>query len=227
MKRITTARLTKYNHQTLECRPHGRPGRPKVLVVDQAYGDFSVSLGMADETTFNRMLSDAIIENPDSDILVKTHPDALAGERTGYYDSVRTEGHVFRVAVPVNPYALIEMVDKVYVCSTQLGFEALMSGKEVHVYGMPFYAGWGLTIDKQTCSRRRIRRSLEDVFHAVYMKYTKWVNPGTGQRCSIDEAIDWLISMRREYALARKFFFIRKAGRYMFGRVAGRSDGGA
>lgn len=89
------------------------------------------------------MLDAAIKENPDADILVKTHPDAMTGVRNGYYDNLKEQGNIFRVTMPINPYALMEVVDKVYVCSTQFGFEALMAGKEVHVFGMPFYAVGG------------------------------------------------------------------------------------
>ena len=216
--RIVGSKLTKYNHQPLDCPYPGRRGRPKVLVVDQSYGDWSVKLGLADDATFAEMLADAVRENPDADILVKTHPDAMTGERRGYYDSVVEEGRVFRVTFPANPYSLLEHVDKVYVCTTQLGFEALMAGKEVHVYGMPFYAGWGLTVDRLKCPRRTVRRSLEEMFHVAYVTYTKWVDPSTGRRCSVDAAIDRLLSLRREYAFARRFFFLRSGLRRLAGR---------
>jgi capsular polysaccharide export protein len=38
-----------------------------------------------------------------------------------------------------------------------MGFEALLLGKAVHCFGMPFYAGWGLTHDSKTCPRRQGR----------------------------------------------------------------------
>lgn len=218
MGRIVASRLTKYNHQPLCCPPIGTPGRSKVLVVDQSYGDFSVGLGMANDDTFSEMLQDALRENPDSEVLVKTHPDAMTGEWRGYYDSLRAGGRVFRVTAPVNPYSLLEQVSKVYVCTTQMGFEALMAGKEVHVYGMPFYAGWGLTVDRQRCARRTARRSLEEIFHVVYISYTKWVDPCTGRVCAIDDAIDRLISLRREYAVAKRFFFLRRGLRRILRR---------
>lgn len=221
MGRIVGNRLTKYNHQPFECPQVGTPGRSKVLVVDQSYGDFSVRLGMANDKTFSDMLQDAMRENPDAEILVKTHPDAMTGERKGYYDSLRADGRVFRVTAPVNPYSLLDHVSKVYVCSTQMGFEALMAGREVHVYGMPFYAGWGLTVDRQRCPRRTARRSLEEIFHVVYRSYTKWVNPCSGRVCTIDEAIDNLIRLRREYAVAKRFFFLRSGLRRILGRQTG------
>ena len=200
IRRIVTERLTKYNHQSQATPAVGHKGARKVLVVDQSYGDYAIRKEWADDSTFARMLDDAINENPDADILVKTHPDTMTGAKRGYYDSVKEEGRVFRVTSPVNPYSLFDAVDDVYVCSTQLGFEALMAGHRMHVYGMPFYAGWGLTIDRQKNPRRTRTRSLEEVFYAFYVLYTHWVDPETGRPCSIDKAIDWLLKVRDEYA---------------------------
>jgi capsular polysaccharide export protein len=95
-------------------------------------------------------------------------------------------------------------VDKVYVCSTQFGFEALMCGKEVHVFGMPFYAGWGLTKDRQTCERRTNIRSLEEIFYIAYIMYSYYVNPEKKCRCEIEEAMDYLLNLREEYMKSKE-----------------------
>lgn len=85
------------------------------------------------------------------------------------------------------------------VCTTQLGFEALMCEKEVHVFGIPFYQGWGLTIDEQKCERRTNKRTLEEVFYIAYIMYSHYVNPDKKARCEIEEAMDYLLKMRKEY----------------------------
>ena len=99
-----------------------------------------------------------------------------------------------------------KLFDKVYVCTTQFGFEALMCGKEVRVFGMPFYAGWGLTNDEQICERRTNARSLEEVFYIAYILYSHYVNPDTKKVCEIEEAMDYLLKLREEY-------FAQKIGR--------------
>lgn len=210
MDRILREQVTKYNHQSREPLRVGRDGRRKVLVVDQSYGDASIALGCADERTFERMLADAVRENPDADILVKTHPDTMTGKRKGYYSQLKEGGNVFKVTAPVNPYVLMASVDTVYVCTTQLGFEALMAGKRVKVYGLPFYAGWGVTEDAQTCPRRTRKRTLEELFHIFYLRYTHWVDPVRQRPCTLDEAIDRILSLRREYRWAKHFFWLRK-----------------
>ena len=201
--RIVGEKLTKYNHQPLDEPSVGRPGRRKVLVVDQSYGDFAIKKGWADDSTFEKMLADAVRDNPDADVIVKTHPDTMTGRRKGYYDSLKEHDNVFRATMPINPYSLMALVDRVYVCSTQFGFEALMAGKEVHVYGMPFYAGWGLTHDIQRNPRRTRTRTLEEVFYIFYVMYTHWYNPDTGKPCAIEEAIDWLLKVREEWRRMR------------------------
>jgi len=199
IKTIISNKLSKYNHQVSAQTEFGRKGRHKVLVVDQSYGDYSIRKGWASEDTFSRMLSDAIRDNPDFDVLVKTHPDTMTGIKNGYFQSVKEKGNLFRVVDPVNPYSIIDQCDKVYVCSTQLGFEALLANREVHVYGMPFYAGWGATIDDQVNPRRTMKRSVEELFYIFYIMYTKWCNPSIGKPCEIEGAIDWLLKIREEY----------------------------
>lgn len=215
MSRIVCEKITKYNHQSRVAREYGRPGRRKVLVVDQSFGDASIRLGCAGEETFVRMLEDAKRENPDADILVKTHPDTLTGARKGYYSGLKESDNVFRVTDAINPYVLLQDVDTVYVCTTQLGFEALMAGKRVKVYGLPFYAGWGVTEDVIVCPRRTRKRSLEELFAIFYLRYTKWVDPVRRCACTIDEAIDRIIKLRREYRWVKKLFWIRRTVRYV------------
>ena len=50
------------------------------------------------------------------------------------------------------------MVDEVHVNSSLAGFEALLRGTKVSTYGVPFYAGWGLTEDHGPIPARRTAR---------------------------------------------------------------------
>ncbi|MCD7739751.1 MAG: hypothetical protein LUH11_00155, partial [Candidatus Gastranaerophilales bacterium] len=195
---IVKNHLTKYNHQPIYEPDIGRAGVVKVLVVDQSYGDMSILKGLADEGTFHNMLHQAINENPNADIIVKTHPDTLAGS-CGYYTGLKQHDNIYPMIEAINPISIINYVDKVYVCSSQFGFEALMCGKEVHTFGMPFYAGWGLTVDEQKCERRTNKRTLEEMFYISYIMYSHYVNPEKQCRCEIEEAMDYLLRLRDEY----------------------------
>ena len=201
--KIIKNKISKYNHQPIY-KPEIGKNKNKVLVIDQSYGDMSISYGWANEDTFKNMLEVAIKENYNADIIIKTHPDALVknSERAKcYYSSEDIKENVYLMAEEINPISLLEIVDKVYVCTSQLGFEALMMGKEVHVFGMPFYAGYGLTIDYQKCERRTNKRTLEEIFYITYINYSYYVNPEKEERCEIEDAIDYLIKLRREYFL--------------------------
>lgn len=206
--KIIKNKISKYNHQPIY-KPEIGKNKNKVLVIDQSYGDMSISYGWANEDTFKNMLEVAIKENYNADIIIKTHPDALVknSERAKCYYSLddleryEKRENIHLMSEEINPISLLEIVDKVYVCTSQLGFEALMMGKEVHVFGMPFYAGYGLTIDYQKCERRTNRRTLEEIFYITYINYSYYVNPEKEERCEIEDAIDYLIKLRREYFL--------------------------
>ena len=200
IEKIVSNKISKYNHQPIFTPKIGRDWVKKILVIDQSYGDFSIKKGMADDYTFEKMLQAAINENPEADILVKTHPDTIAGKRAekkGYYQDLVEHDNIYKVTFPINPYSLMELCDKVYVCSSQFGIEALMAGKEVHVFGMPFYAGWGLTIDDQHLDRRTNKRTLEELFYIFYCMYTHWVDPEKRRETTIDEVIDKMIELRK------------------------------
>lgn len=198
INKIIETHLSKYNSQPIYEPKIGREGVKKVLVIDQSYGDMSIAKGLADDHTFKNMLDCAVKENPDADIIVKTHPDTIAGAG-GYYKGLIAKDNIYTQTDPINPISLIKYVDKVYVCTTQFGFEALMCGKEVHVFGMPFYAGWGLTNDRQECKRRTNKRTLEEIFYITYIMYTHYINPDKHCKCEIEEAMDYLLDLREIY----------------------------
>ena len=196
---IIKHRLSKYNCQPIkENFSVGRANAPKVLIIDQSYQDKSITLGMASENTFNEMLKAALSENPDADVIIKSHPSGnIYG--TGYFSQVTNSGRVYLLTEPINPISLLQQVDKVYVCTSQMGFEAMMCGKETHVFGMPFYAGWGASKDRQKCPRRVKKRSVAEIFFAAYVMCTTYVSYETNAVCEIEQAIDELLQLREEF----------------------------
>ena len=189
-------KLSKYNYQPDRIPESMQNSRKKVLVLDQSRRDASVTRGMADENTFAAMLHAALEENPDSDIIIKTHPDSINRGRGSYYAKVRSQGRIIKVNEPVNPYSLLEIADKVYVCSSLAGLEALLCEKETHVFGMPVYAGWGLTRDRQTLERRKKRLTLEELVHALYATFTLYIRPSANTLCEVEEFLEMLAGLR-------------------------------
>jgi len=76
---------------------------------------------------------------------------------------------------------LLGIVDEVHTLTSLTGFEALLRGIEVHAYGGPFYAGWGLTHDRVDFPRRRAGLSLEELIAGtliLYPSYYDWQTKG-------------------------------------------------
>ncbi|WP_239407037.1 capsular polysaccharide biosynthesis protein [Desulfovibrio sp. An276] len=206
MKDINRYHLSKYNHAPdISSDLWGNAPSPHVLVLDQTVGDASVSLGMASEASFKAMLDEVLSLYPRDSIQVKTHPDVIARKKHGFLADYAKSRGVQIISLNCSPLSLLAQADVVYTVTSQMGFEALMLGKEVHCFGMPFYAGWGLTIDKQICPRRTRRRSLEDVFAAAYMLYARYVNPIREERCDVHETISLLAEQRRQNERNRTF----------------------
>ncbi len=202
IKKIIDNKISKYNNQPIFEPNIGRKGAKKVLVIDQSYRDYSILKGCADDSTFENMLKAAIEENPEADVIIKTHPDTIGTNSIKpkcYYRNIKSHDNIYRLTEAINPLSIINYVDKVYVCSSQFGFEALMCNKEVHTFGMPFYAGWGLTIDAQKCDRRNRTRTLEELFYIAYIYMAQYINPKKNEPCEIEDAINYLIEARNEY----------------------------
>ncbi|MFW5741272.1 MAG: capsular polysaccharide biosynthesis protein, partial [Myxococcota bacterium] len=198
-ERIVEARVSKYNDSPVRL-PEWCLARDRelVLVVDQTWGDASVTGGLADPGTFVRMLDAARRENPGARLLVKVHPATVAGTKQGYLDRVRADG-VEVLAESVNPIALLEQVSRVYVCSSQLGFEALLVGKPVACFGAPFYAGWGLTDDRVALPRRGRSRTVDQLVAAALLLYPRYVDPMTRRRCEAERVVEHLALQRRVF----------------------------
>ncbi|EPR1793830.1 TPA: capsular polysaccharide biosynthesis protein [Vibrio cholerae] len=188
---IRDYRLSKYNQNRSD--PQLRAAAPKVLVIDQTQGDVSVVGAKADQNTFVQMLRSAVEAHPDDTIWVKVHPDVVYGKKKGFLYSLPFEHpNVKLYAELVNPWDFLETTTHVYTVSSLMGFEALMAGAQVHCFGMPFYAGWGLTHDQQSCERRNQPRTLEQVFDAAYIQYARYVDPILGERCEIERIISYM-----------------------------------
>ncbi|MFM6986035.1 MAG: capsular polysaccharide biosynthesis protein, partial [Hydrogenophaga sp.] len=200
-QRLLQQRMSKYIHAPeLPVNTLRLHDTCRVLVVDQTAGDMSVALGAASAETFSAMLQAALTENPGATVYVKTHPEVSAGRKGGYLTDVQEDARVVLLRMPVNPLSLIEQMDRVYVASSTMGFEALLAGKPVVCFGVPWYAGWGVTDDRCTQSpawaRRQRRRRVDELFAAAYMHYTRYLDPVTHQRGCIQDVMDWLVRQK-------------------------------
>ncbi|MEQ8653016.1 MAG: hypothetical protein RIC87_11175 [Kiloniellales bacterium] len=201
-------RLSKYNTAPAGDLSHLAEGdRPLVLLLDQAGNDQAIPGSCAGPETFLAMLKAAREENPGAKLLVKTHPDALAGHRPAHFRPEDMPADTQLLVEAINPWSLLELVDKVYVVSSLMGFEAVMAGLEVHCFGVPFYAGWGLTHDRasgalaEAALARRAAGAdkaldLLDLIAAAYLRYSRYADPITRKPMTCLEAIERLATWR-------------------------------
>jgi capsule polysaccharide export protein KpsC/LpsZ len=180
-------RVSKYNHAPDYAAQ--LPGR-YVLVVDQTFGDLSITGGLATSESFPSMLTAAIAENPEATIVVKVHPDVFTKGKQGHFPpALLDHPRVLVIDADCHAPSLIAAAEAVYCVTSLMGFEALLWGRRVRCFGMPFYAGWGLTDDHLPAPRRRGRAALEDVVHAALVALARYVDPASGRRWEAENAI--------------------------------------
>ncbi|QLA21260.1 capsular polysaccharide biosynthesis protein [Desulfolutivibrio sulfoxidireducens] len=190
------ARVSKYNHAR---EFSGELPESYVLAVDQTRGDGSIRHGLAGPDSFRRMLEAALDEHPRATVVLKVHPEVVSGRKRGHFDMATTArlGRVLVFSHDVHPAGLLERAAAVYTVTSQVGFEGLIWGKPVRTFGMPFYAGWGLTRDDLSPPDRRRPVPLEQVVHAALVDYPRYVDPETGRPCQAERVIEWLGLQRR------------------------------
>ena len=163
--------------------------KQKILIVAQTEGDTSLEYGLARQFSTQQIIADALRENPDASIYIKIHPDVLSGKKSSdiKIEDIPMESKV--INIDVNPISLLKHFNKVYTKTSGMGMEALILGKEVHCYGMPYYAGWGLTKDRERCKRRTRKLTLEELFAGTYILYTRYYNPYKNRKSDIIDTI--------------------------------------
>jgi capsular polysaccharide export protein len=192
-ERIVAAGLGKYERGVMQLnRPAGT--RRHLLVTGQVEDDRSVmtgGLGMTNQQLLERVRTAA----PDAFILYKPHPDVEAGHRKGAIPAAAVARLADLVERNQPIAALLDMVDEVHVNTSLSGFEALLRGKPVTTYGVPFYGGWGLTTDYGPVPSRRSRRlTLDELVAATLLLYPRYLDPVTGLPCPAEIVVDRLCS---------------------------------
>lgn len=181
--------------------------RLKVLLIDQVAGDLSIPGALASEADFVEMVAAARRNHPGARLLLRTHPDTRLGKKRGVLARLQLDD-VEVVADHCHPHALLNQVEAVYTVSSQMGFEALLLGKTVHCFGMPFYAGWGLTHDSKTCPRRQGPIALPQLVAAALILYPRYLDPVLGQRCEVEQVLDIIAQQQSPAPRYRRLYMV-------------------
>ncbi|CAM2794736.1 capsular polysaccharide biosynthesis protein [Helicobacter burdigaliensis] len=193
---IITHNISKYNHTPNVPPTYFTSSKEKVLIISQTSGDLSLKYGLGDKFSTKDLINCAINENKDKEIYLKIHPDVLSGKKNSDINPQEIPSSIKLITEDFNPISLLKHFKKVYTKTSQMGFEALMTGCECVCFGLPFYAGWGLTLDKQTCPRRTKIRTLEEVFAASYILYSTYCNPIYQRKSDILDTLETIIAYK-------------------------------
>jgi len=190
------AGVSKYNHAP---EYQGELPDRYVLAVDQTMGDEAIAGGQAEQESFDRLLEAALAARPDCMIVAKVHPDIFSHGKKGYFDLRKLGNHprIRIIAESCHAVRLIRQAQAIFTVTSQMGFEGLIWGKPVHCFGMPFYAGWGLTRDVLAVPHRRFPIPLEQLVHGALIEGPRYVDPKTGRRCEVEDALALVVHERR------------------------------
>ena len=182
-----------------------KSGMTNVLIVAQTSGDASLDYGLGNLFSTQEIIEDAIKENPNASVYLKIHPDVLSGKKSSDINIDEIPNNCRIIDEDVNPISLLKHFAKVYTKTSGMGMEALALGLEIVCYGMPYYAGWGLTIDKQSCDRRTRKLTVEELFAGAYILYTQYYNPYRERSSDIIDTIEEIIRQKKRNATTRQY----------------------
>lgn len=168
-----------------------------IVVPGQVEDDASIRYGAFGMS--NLELLRKVRENrPDAYIIYKPHPDVLVGNRVGGVEDSEALAYCDRIVSEVGIDSVLTHADEVHTMTSLVGFEALMRGIHVVTYGMPFYAGWGLSEDLKSCERRSRKLNIDELVAGTYLLYPRYLHPKTLIACEIEEVLEILDQQRQQ-----------------------------
>ncbi|EAL4743186.1 capsular polysaccharide biosynthesis protein [Campylobacter jejuni] len=222
IKILLENRFSKYNglkHEDLKI--NAKIGQKIILIPAQVEDDASMILGGFGLSTLD-LLKEVRAKNQDAYIIFKPHPDVLSGNRVGLKDETLILEFCDEIVKDCSIDSAIKIADEIHTITSTSGFDALLRAKKVFAYGMPFYAGWGLTKDKYRCERRTRKLSLEELVAGALIAYPRYINPKTKTLCEIEVCLDIMLNLQKAYfskkyiklAIDFKTFMLRKIRRF-------------
>ena len=204
---VIASKFSKYNHLEHANIEIDRAKYDKViLVTGQVEDDMSIKFGAFGLN--NRDLLEMVKEqNPEAYIIYKPHPDVLSGNRKGSIPPEIIERCANEVQTLISIDSCIAVADEIHTLTSGAGFDALLRGKKVFTYGMPFYAGWGLTTDYRQCKRRTTVRTLDELVAVALILFPRYISPKTGAFCEVEQTLAELKEEQERYFNDRLYRF--------------------
>jgi len=175
--------------------------KTRLLIVGQVEDDLSVQYCGSAIKTNSDLIERIRQDHPDAYLIYKPHPDVEAGLRRGQV-AANILQQVDAVAHDTAMPDCLAQVDEVHTISSLTGFEALLRDLAVVCYGLPFYAGWGLTVDadadlhpKVLYIQRRQRKTpltLEQLIQCTLIAYPLYRLPEGYGLAQVEQVVDYL-----------------------------------
>ncbi|AEI35677.1 capsular polysaccharide export protein, LipB/KpsS family [Francisella salina] len=201
---IISNKITKYN-SAAHVEFNVFTDKIKIFIPGQAEGDASIKYGGGDIATNLGLVKTVRENNPEAYIIFKPHPDVSSGNRVGKIDEQVAMKYCDKIIDNISIASILQCVDEVHTITSLVGFEGLLYGKRVVTYGMPFYAGWGLTVDHRIESRRIRKLKLKELIAGAYILYPKYIHPETLEYCHPSTLIKLLTRQKND--LENSFFY--------------------
>lgn len=215
---VVASKFSKYNHLEHKEIEIDRDKYDKViLVTGQVEDDMSMQFG-AFGLTYSDLLKMVRENNPSAYIIYKPHPDVLSGNRKGHIQQEVLDRYVDEVQTLISIDSCIAVADEVHTITSGAGFDALLRGKRVYTYGVPFYAGWGLTTDHRGCERRQRVLSLDALVAVTLILFPRYISPKTGEFCEVEQTLKELKEEQEKYFNNNVYRYVQNFKGYVLPR---------
>lgn len=216
-KEIVEKKLSKYNIFR-EKNLQFPQGKCIILVPGQVEDDASIRYGGQGMT--NLELIKAVREqSEDAYIIFKPHPDVLSGNRVGHVEEKDALKYCDTIVTEVGLDSVLNLCDEIHTITSLVGFEALIRKKKVYTYGLPFYAGWGLTEDTKQCERRKRSVTLNMLVAATLLLYPRYIDVQSRKICEIEETLENIESEREKLAASPWLARIMRVRNYISRKI--------
>jgi len=216
---VIDSKFSKYNHlEHTEIEIDREKYDKVILVTGQVEDDMSIKYG-AFGLNNSDLLEMVRESNPNSYIIYKPHPDVLSGNREGKVPKDIIKRCANEVQTMVSIDSCIAVSDEIHTLTSGAGFDALIRDKRVYTYGMPFYAGWGLTTDYRECKRRDRKLTIDELIAITLIVYPRYISPKTEKFCEVEQTLQELKEQQELYFNNKWYKFKTDLKGYLLPRV--------
>jgi capsular polysaccharide export protein len=214
-QKIIKNNISKYNLLQKKNHLFNNQNKKISLVIGQVEDDASIQFGSFQIKKNIDLLKLVRKLYPKQFIIYKPHPDVLMKNRTGDYEDKVLLKYADYIERRADINFCIKIAASIHTITSLSGFEALLRGKAVHVYGAPFYSGWGLTNDyfknKEVFKRRTRKITILQLVYASLIYYNYYYNHSTTKIISCLNLISHISSsLKKDLNSNRKLNFLTK-----------------